>query len=204
MKLPLLFVATMLFLAVAPPVTSTPIFGVTTSSDPLQVAALAGGLLLAFKLGKKLGRNRSRNRNRSRGRSRYRNRNRNCHRCRGKRQDEQEEYFDDEQMEMLESLLVQIGEGGATSCFQRLVCDISADPQDFAEDLPILAAVQVEADDLTDPIAQSVLKSLQDAVTIGENGSVRTCEQTYNQCQLTGLEMKSQIHQEVIKANLTR
>jgi len=187
---------------VSPPVTSTPIFGVSTSSDPLQVAALAGGLLLAFKLGAKVGSsNRNSNRGRGRGRSRGRGRGRGrCRRCHGKRMAENEEVMDEE--ELLESFFVKIGKGGETGCFQRLLCDIAADPEKFPEDVPLLTAVEVDMETLTDPMAKSVLKSLQVAETTGQEGrSVGTCEQIFDQCKQTGLQMKERIHQVLAQSN---
>jgi len=202
MKLPTLFMSILVFLAMSPPANSTPIFLVPSSDPIVAVGALAGGLLLAFKgllLGAAFGGNRNRG---GHGRLGHRGRRLRCRRCRGKRQTEQEELIDEEE-ETLEPIFVQIEEDGLTGCFQRLLCDIAADQDTFAEDEQLLAIEEVDVETVEDPTAKSVIKSLQEAEAIGLKGSIETCEQTFNQCQLTGKQMKEQIHQVLVQENET-
>ena len=81
-----------------------------------------------------------------------------------------------------------------TGCFERLVCDISADPSTFDQDEWMLEFTAWGLDTVTDPKAQTVLAALDKAINFGETASdIATCERRYDQCGETGMQIHQQI-----------
>jgi len=107
--------------------------------------------------------------------------------------------------ELVEAFFEEVSSAGLTGCFERLVCDIAASPQQFQEDAPIIEAIKIGTATVADPSARSVVTSLEKALQIGQNAAdLGTCEQTFKQCQYTGLQMKNQIHDVLVQSNETQ
>jgi len=110
-----------------------------------------------------------------------------------------------EEEELVEAFFEEVASAGLTGCFERLVCDIAASPQEFDEDAPILEAIKIGSDIVLDSSARTVVTSLEKALLIGQNAAdLGTCEQAFDKCQYTGKQMKDQIHQVLVQSNETR
>ena len=91
---------------------------------------------------------------------------------------------------IFDTIFVDIGKSKMVGCFERLVCDIAARPEDYPENVPIVKGVQlIDAQYLTNE-ASLVSHKLQDALVFGQNiTDVAMCEQTYSNCHWSGQQM---------------
>jgi len=84
-------------------------------------------------------------------------------------------------------------------CFERLTCDVTADPVTYQGNaFNILAGVEVVHGsphfDL-EPKAKEVVRRIYEARQVGlAAGNVQMCEDTYSQCQWTGEEMNKAVN----------
>jgi len=110
-------------------------------------------------------------------------------RKRGKRDAKQEEKTAELDIdEVFDTLYGNIHKGKFEGCFQRLVCDMAARPEEFPENIPILEGVQLmETHTLKSAEAAGVLKLLSEAVQYGRNATqVTECEAAFNNCDWSG------------------
>ena len=83
-------------------------------------------------------------------------------------------------------------------CFERLLCDISAQPREFDETRPIKDAVVVSESLVLDPEAKIVSAKLGQAVKYGQTlkasgFGAETCETIYTNCPWTGKTLSEMI-----------
>ena len=111
-------------------------------------------------------------------------------------------------MSGLDEYFSSIEANDLTGCFERLVCDITANPTDFNKDSWILEAVTWGLESATEAKAKEVLDALSRAADYGDTNrelgmdkeaAIEMCEQRYQQCTASGLE----IHDQLLKQNLT-
>jgi len=110
---------------------------------------------------------------------------------RGKREAEEEVIVEEVDINgIFDTIFVDIGKSKMVGCFERLVCDIAARPEDYPENVPIVKGVQlIDAQYLTNE-ASLVSHKLQDALVFGQNiTDVAMCEQTYSNCHWSGQQM---------------
>jgi len=103
---------------------------------------------------------------------------------------------------LLSAQLIDIAANDLVPCFQRLVCDISARPDDFKKNVPIIDSVILSRAVQLDEGASHVSQDLMEALEFGRRTTdVKLCEQTYDQCQWTGDKMDAIIRQYMEQAN---
>jgi len=110
---------------------------------------------------------------------------------RGKRAAEEEVIVEEVDINgIFDTIFVDIGKSKMVGCFERLVCDIAARPEDYPENVPIVKGVQlIDAQYLTNE-ASLVSHKLQDALVFGQNiTDITMCEQTYSNCHWSGQQM---------------
>jgi len=94
--------------------------------------------------------------------------------------------------EIFDTIFVDIAKSNMEGCFQRLVCDISARPNAFEKNLPIVTGVELtESQSLNLSVkAHTVSHKLLEALKFGKaTQDVNACEEVFNQCQWTGGQM---------------
>jgi len=112
-------------------------------------------------------------------------------RRRGKRDAKQEEQKVELGIdEVFNKLFGNIHQGRIEGCFQRLVCDMAARPDDFPQNVPILQGVDMMENHALNTEAATVSKLLSEAVHFGRNATdVKECEVVYNDCYWSGQQM---------------
>merc|ERR1712168_1307532 len=112
-------------------------------------------------------------------------------RRRGKRDAEQEEEKVELNInEVFNTVFGDIHKSQTEGCFQRLVCDIAARPDDFQQNSPILTGVDMMETDSLSSEASAVSRILKDAAQFGRNATdVKQCEMVYNDCHWSGPTM---------------
>jgi len=93
--------------------------------------------------------------------------------------------------EVFNTLLGNIYKGRIEGCFQRLVCDMAARPDDFPQNTPILQGVEMmETHKLNSTEATAVSRLLLEAAKFGRNTTdVNECEAAFNDCYWSGQQM---------------
>jgi len=94
--------------------------------------------------------------------------------------------------QIFDTIFVDIAKSQMEGCFQRLVCDISARPNSFEKNLPIVTGVELaESQSLNLSVkAHKVSHKLLEALKFGKaTQDVNACEEVFNQCQWTGGQM---------------
>ena len=92
-------------------------------------------------------------------------------------------------------------EQGTTGCFQRLFCDMSAEPTKFEDLQPMAVAVKIGATTrFGAPAATEVASKLNQALEYGRSmvtysGEPNRCEAVFNQCPWSGQQMVDYIGQ---------
>jgi len=103
---------------------------------------------------------------------------------------------------LLEATFLDMAEQNTAGCFQRLFCDMSADPSKYEEQAPMMVAARLASGvEFTNPKANEVVQMLNQAISRGESTAtfktptarVSMCEATYNKCQWTGNQMTQAI-----------
>lgn len=97
---------------------------------------------------------------------------------------------------MVEQVFTDISERGMEGCFERLVCDISADPHRFqTTSLPIITSIQSSRTvQLSTQKAKAVSARLFEAMRYGQvQRTVRACEEAFNRCEWSGSQMDAVI-----------
>jgi len=93
--------------------------------------------------------------------------------------------------EVFNVLFEDIFKSQTEGCFQRLVCDMAAKPEDYKQNSPILMAVEMMEDHgLNSTVATTVSQLLLDAAKLGQDakdGSM--CEAIFNHCHWSGPQM---------------
>jgi len=158
-----------------------------TSVTATQVALLGltvVGAKLGFLAGMAIGRALKDARSRGRSSKRYSRR-------WGKRSVEDE--AEDVSM-VMNSLMNEIDDGHLDGCFQRLVCEIAAQPTEFEGNSDILKSVELSSGLEMDQRAVSVSKRLNEALQFGADLKkvyigADYCEQVFNRCFWSGKQM---------------
>lgn len=92
--------------------------------------------------------------------------------------------------EVLNVIFSDLEEQKIEGCFQRLVCDISATPESFKKNVPIVDAVLISEHHNLTPKARAVSAKLMEAVILGKTARDNSlCEQVYNHCEFSGTQM---------------
>lgn len=99
--------------------------------------------------------------------------------------------------QVLENTFVEMSEQNTAGCFQRLFCDMAADPTGYEQHVPMMTAAQAAASmKFNNGAATEVVSGLTQAMAYGESmavyqGEARAmlCEATYNKCPYTGSQM---------------
>ena len=93
--------------------------------------------------------------------------------------------------EVFAELFADIHKSQTEGCFQRLVCDIAANPEDYKKNNPILVGVEMmENHSLNSTMANSVTHLLLEAAKFGRNATDgRECEDIFHNCSWTGQQM---------------
>jgi len=97
----------------------------------------------------------------------------------------------------LENVFSEMVEENTASCFERLMCDMAADPNSdaYSQHLPMMVSVQAASTiQLDNSEASKVVEKLNAAIAFGESiaafrGKGVLCEATYNKCPFTGEKM---------------
>jgi len=91
---------------------------------------------------------------------------------------------------IMDTIFVDIHDSNMEGCFQRLVCDIAARPDDYQKNVPIVNGVQLIDADFLSNKASSVSYKLMEALKFGQSTTdVNVCETTFNKCNLSGPQM---------------
>ena len=111
-----------------------------------------------------------------------------------------EEDVEESMDDVMNTVFGDISEQHIDGCFQRLLCDITADPKDFEANQPIKVAVEVSENLSLSPEARIVSQKLLQAVQYGnqlkEGGyGAENCEAAFNQCPFSGQLMDQIISQ---------
>jgi len=102
--------------------------------------------------------------------------------------------------ELMNTILEDINDKHIEGCFQRLLCDITANPEGFKGNSAIKDAVTMSENLLLAPEAKMVSEKLLEAVKVGQKLSkagfgVKNCEAVFNQCPFSGEVMDEIITQ---------
>ena len=103
--------------------------------------------------------------------------------------------------QLLEAAFVGMEEQGTTGCFQRLFCDMSAEPAKYEDLQPMAAAVKIGATTrFGAPAATDVASKLNQALEYGRSmvtyaDEPNRCEAVFNQCPWSGQQMVDYIGQ---------
>ena len=90
----------------------------------------------------------------------------------------------------MDTIFVDIHDSNMEGCFQRLVCDIAARPDDYQKNVPIVKGVQLIDADILSNKASSVSHKLMEALKFGQsNTDANVCETTFNKCHWSGPQM---------------
>lgn len=119
----------------------------------------------------------------------------------GKRSAEIEPEIESEVTALLENTFLGMIEEKNIGCFERLFCEMSADPASYQDEVSVAMATAVKATStmqFNSPAAAQAAARLNQALTYpevmaGQSKVVYTCEAVYNQCQWSGKAMKSAI-----------
>jgi len=110
------------------------------------------------------------------------------HRYRGRRQANAEPVVSANAL--YEKIFADLAEQNMVGCFQRLVCDISARPDGFAEDIPILQGLafseQLEMSNGARHVSRQLLKAMQFGAELKD---ISECEGFFSQCKWTGTQL---------------
>jgi len=102
--------------------------------------------------------------------------------------------------EVMNTILGDINDKHIEGCFQRLLCDITANPNGFKDNIAIKDAVMMSEELTLAPEAKMVSKKLLKAVQFGQKLTkagfgVNDCEAVFNQCPFSGQVMDEIITQ---------
>ena len=100
--------------------------------------------------------------------------------------------------QVLENTFVEMSEQNTAGCFQRLFCDMAADPTGYEEHLPMMTAAEAAATmKFSNKAANEIVSGLNQAMAYGKSmgvyqGEARAmlCEATYDRCPYTGTQME--------------
>jgi len=91
---------------------------------------------------------------------------------------------------LYEKIFADLAEQNMVGCFQRLVCDISARPDGFADDIPILQGLALSEQLELSPASRTVSHQLLKAMKFGEDlREIGQCEGFFSQCEWTGTQL---------------
>ena len=94
--------------------------------------------------------------------------------------------------EVLNLIFEDLEEEKIEGCFQRLVCDIAARPNDYKKNAPIVDGLQMVQTRYLSNEASTASRKLLEAVQFGKSAvNVVACEVTYNKCYWSGPQMDS-------------
>jgi len=102
--------------------------------------------------------------------------------------------------EAFNEIFLEIEKKVMDGCFQRLICDISARPEEFKDEegksFQLISAIEIATLFKLQPKAMAVAKKISAARKIGEAaGDVRACEVTFKKCPWTGTKMQEAIQE---------
>jgi len=104
---------------------------------------------------------------------------------------------------LLENTFLGMVEEENIGCFERLFCEMGADPASYQDNVSVSMAAAVKASSdmqFNSPVAADAAAKLNEAMTYpkvmtGQSKVVYSCEAAYNQCQWSGKAMKAAIAQ---------
>jgi len=106
--------------------------------------------------------------------------------------------------EKFNEIFLEIEDTSMDTCFQRLICEIMAGPEDnrMGESYQLIAAIEIAMAFRLSPRAMAVAQRIATGKRVGKAaGDVGVCASTYKQCRWTGLEMQQAIQQFQVKYN---
>jgi len=104
----------------------------------------------------------------------------------------------DDLTETFNKIFLEIDENVMEGCFQKLICEISARPEDFGDgkSFQLLSAIEIATVFKLKPQALAVAKKISAARRLGEAArDVRACAVTYSQCPWTGPKMQQAVQE---------
>ena len=102
--------------------------------------------------------------------------------------------------DLLEATYITMEEQGTTGCFQRLLCEMSAQPAKYEDLAPMTIAIRAGTSMQFTPEVTGVSSKLNQALQYGRvmvtyAGEPNKCEAVFNQCPWSGQKMVDYIRQ---------